>query len=442
MDKHVSPEAEAAILGAMLLYPQCIPEVIEKVQDDYFYATEHKLLFHAIKKIAKNNCTPCAITLRDELKRTDSLDTAGGMQKITHITESVPTSSNINAYCAIVFDKWRERELLTYSRKIRDIVAGPATADDKILQTETELHYITSKCTKQDVICVADYIDSVSFAKQTYLSTGFQSLDSYFYGMGAGDMITIAGRPASGKSCLLNNIAVNIASREIPVAIFSLEMPRDQLQQRMLCSLARVDLKAALQNNLNEKQEQAIEFARQWLKRHPIYIDDTPRLTPTDLRFKTMQLVARYGVQAIFIDYLQLMTSERGSSLNERATDISQAIKQVGLEFRIPVVCAAQLNRMPEGRDGGQPRVSDLRDSGSIEQDSDIVVLIHRKDMYGGANGHTDVIVGKNRRGETGVSQMMFLGKYTLFTEPTYERTDSGNLRPTFKIPSLLDQSS
>jgi replicative DNA helicase len=230
-------------------------------------------------------------------------------------------------------------------------------------------------------------------------------------------MIVVAGRPGSGKTSLALNIAANVASQGTPIGIFSLEMTAVQLQQRLICSKAKVNLSDALTGRLTLAHNTDIQRAKNWLKNYPIFIDDNPYLSPEVLRRKVLRMINRHGVKAIVIDYLQLMRS-KGNSLHEKVTYISQAVKGIALEYSVPIIVLAQLNRQPEAREDGEPRVSDLRDSGSIEQDADIVMLIHRVDLYQGTNtGDTKIIVGKNRRGHTGFVPATYLGDYTLFIE-------------------------
>lgn len=421
MDEHLfSRHAEAAVLGSIILDKSECESFLSKLPESYFYVLEHKLIYKAIKKLTGEGKGIDLLLLRQKLLDSGELAAAGGVDYLVKITESVPSAVNAEYYFKIIREKWQNRAIYDYARRIMDSFSEDKTANERLCMAESELMDLSRNSSDVSVVSVADWIDRVTFDSGSFIKTGFPGLDEVLYGIGEGDMIVVAGRPKSGKSCLLQNIATNISAGGVPCAVFSLEMTATQLQQRMLCSKAKVNLSDALHGRLSLGHSESIERAKRWLKEHPIYIDDSPMLTPEILRLKIIQMQSRYGIKAVFIDYLQLMRAGFVGKLYEAATEISKSIKLIANERKIPIVVAAQLNRKSEERDDGMPRSSDLRDSGSIEQDADAVILIHRPGMLEGTDtGETNIIVDRNRRGRTAVIPALFLGNYAMFVEET-----------------------
>lgn len=418
-DNFFSQEAETAVLGCLMTDNSTWDAILTVVGPPHFHFRKNILIFEAIESVLNTYNACDLIMVRDELARRGRLDLIGGAEEIAAIINQAPDIKNAEIYAKIVLECWRRRKIKSVAEEIITHTSSPMKTDELIITAEKKIYDAARVRHERELISVSDFIQQVNFDPGNYIKTGFTGIDDKIYGLGEGDMVVVAGRPASGKSALCVNIAANITSRGIPVGIFSLEMTHLQLQQRLICAKAKVNLADALQGKLTLKHEEDIARAKEWLTEYPLFIDDNPILTPEILRRKVLRMVNRHGIRAVIVDYLQLMRSSQFSSLHEKVTAISQSIKAIALEFNIPVIVLAQLNRKPEEREDGQPKVSDLRDSGSIEQDADVVILIHRLDFYSETNtGESHIIIGKNRRGETGTVPVTYLGNYTLFIEP------------------------
>ena len=419
MQEHFSSEeAELAVLSCLLTDPDSWDATLSIISPVHFSFRKNVLIFEAIEAVINLHNACDLIMVRDELSRRGRLEIVGGVEALATVIRQKPDTSNAEIYAKIVLECWRRRKIKSVAEEIITNTSSPMTTDELVITAEKKIYDAARVRHEREMVSVSDFIQQVNFDPANYIKTGFDGIDDKIYGLGEGDMIVVAGRPASGKSALCVNIATNIAAENIPVGIFSLEMTNLQLQQRLICSKARVNLSDALQGRLTLKHEEDIARAKEWLMEYPLYIDDNPILTPEILRRKVLRMVNRHGIRAVVIDYLQLMRSSQFSSLHEKVTAISQSLKAVALEFKIPLIVLAQLNRKPEEREDGQPKVSDLRDSGSIEQDADVVMLIHRLDFYSETNtGESHIIIGKNRRGETGTVPVTYLGNYTLFLE-------------------------
>lgn len=414
-----SVAAEGAFLGSCLLSPGDAAQVLDEAHEEWFYEPKHKLILRALKHRAKTEYAWDLVVIRETLISLDLLDAAGGVTYLVKLGESTPTSANVHYYAEIIKDYYQRRQLEKTGKRIIDLANEPGSLPEKFTNAANWIRALEQESSGGDIVYVGHTIDAVDFAQETFVSTGFRCIDDTIYGLGKGDIVLVAGRPSSGKSCLLLNIATNMAGTNKTVALFSLEMTARQLQQRMLCTLARVDLKQALKNELNEAQEHDLKLAKQWIREHKLLIDDHPYLTPDLLRAKLHRLTRRAPIDAVFVDYLQLMQNPKFNKIYEKTSDISRQLKIMAQEFQVPIVMAAQLNRKPDDREDGRPRMSDLRDSGALEQDADIVMLLHRKDLECAVKtGHTDLIIDKNRRGETGTKPLIFLGPHTVFIEP------------------------
>lgn len=418
----------------MLFNNESIAKIRAGIHRGDFYAPENTTLFLHICSIYAEHGSCDLNALRNSLVISNDIEKVGDLDSIAECL-SIPQDLERSIKSLQDLSKLRRLEQLALT-SLKDLKKSQIPVDEKVAKMEVGLTNIVEHSANTSASMMSSDIEAVTFDGNTYTSTGYVSVDDKIYGLGGGDMIVVAGRPSSGKSCFLMNIATNLGLRKEPVACFSLEMPRVQLQQRMLCALGKVDLKKALQNKLTKAEQKSIDRARQLIQESAVYIDDDTHLTPQILHHKLSTLVKRHGVKAAFIDYLQLMRNGDGSDPRVEVTNISKSIKCLAGSLQIPIVVASQLNRQPEGRDNGEPRVSDLRESGSIEQDADIVMLIHRPGMYASVDtGLTNVIVGKNRRGETGTIPLMFLNKYTLFIEtPVGDEYEANSERPEYRI--------
>lgn len=427
-----SLEAEAAVLGSMILDPQCIGVVVQKLTSAAFYRIEHQMIFDAIiAQWDKKGETFDLITLRDELKNRKQEDEVGGAEYLLKIAESLPSAANVEHYVQIVKDKQMMRELISAAGEVlSEALDGSGNISEKLDRAEQKIFTVTQQkvggsaaSIKELLTETFDAIDKRQGHHITGLPTGFAELDDLTCGLQNNEMIIIAGRPSMGKTSFAMNIAEHIgADNNLPVAIFSLEMSRQQLAERMLCSRAMMDSQIVRKGLVNDGQYQELVHAAGELSEKPIYVDDSPGITPLELRGKARRLKSRYGIKAIFIDYLQLMSM--GGSVESRqqeVSEISRYLKALARELAVPVVVLSQLNRATEGRDGHRPRMSDLRESGSIEQDADVIMLLHREDYYHrGEDGYEDtsaaeVIIAKQRNGPTDTVELSFNGTYTRF---------------------------
>ncbi len=426
--------AEAAVLGSMIVDPRCVGEVIELLNRDAFYHAEHQLIFDAVIALFEKNRGEGidGFLVRDELQRRDHLTTIGGMEYLQRVIETVPSAANVVYYAEIVREKMMLRETISAATDILNSVYDEmGDAGDKLDEAERRIFAVADKRItnsasplKDLVMRAYELIEKREGTHVTGLPTGYYELDDLTCGLQKGEMIIIAGRPSMGKTALALNIAEHMGVIEkIPLAIFSLEMGRQQLAERFLCSYSGVDSQLVRKGMLNTEHYQKLVEACGIVSEAPIYIDDTSALTPLEIRAKARRLKSMHDIQAIFIDYLQLMGlgMTRVESRQQEITAISRYMKSLARELNVPVIVLSQLNRAPEGREDHRPRMSDLRESGSIEQDADVVMLLHREDYYHRSepdyqpDSTAEVIVAKQRNGPTNVVKLSFREKCTRF---------------------------
>ena len=426
--------AEAAVLGSMLIDPECIGEVVELVERDAFYRIEHRHIFEALISLYEKNkgIGIDAVLLRDELVKRDYLEEVGGVEYIAKILDSVPSSANVAYYAGVVKDKMLLRELIATAGAILDNAYNQTGEPHEALDdAERRIFAVTDKNISGNVTALKDLvvrsfelIESRQGSHVTGLSTGYYELDDLTCGLQNGEMIIVAGRPSMGKTSLALNITEHLGLIEkTPIAIFSLEMGRQQLAERFLCSISEIDSQKVRRGLLNDEHYKKLADACAELSEAPIYIDDTSTLTPLELRAKARRLKSRHDIRCIVVDYLQLMNlgSGRIESRQQEITTISRYLKGLARELNIPVMVLSQLNRSPEGREGHRPRMSDLRESGSIEQDADVVMLLHREDYYHRGqedyeeDNTAELIIAKQRNGPTGTVKLTFREKFTRF---------------------------
>jgi len=426
--------AEAAVLGSMLIDPGCISQVVELVKAEAFYRIEHQMMFEAIIELFEKNRGEGldAVLLRDELEKRKQLEEIGGTEYIAKILESVPSSANVIYYANIVKDKQLIREIIVVAGEILDEAYDQAgEISQKLDEAERKIFAITDKnisgspsALKDLVLSAYELIEKRKGGHVTGLATGYYELDELTCGLQNGEMIIVAGRPSMGKTSLALNFAENIGVVEkTPIAIFSLEMGKQQLAERFLCSKSEIDAQLVRKGMLGTEDYQKLVEVCGVLSEAPIYIDDSAGLTPLALRAKSRRLKSQYDIQCILVDYLQLMSLGVGrvESRQQEITAISRYLKALARELNVPVVVLSQLNRSPEGREGHRPRMSDLRESGSIEQDADVVMLLHREDYYHRGdkeyqpNNKSEIIIAKQRNGPTGLVELMFREQFTRF---------------------------
>ena len=429
-----SLEAEAAVLGSMLQEPSCIGEVVEKINSEAFYRPENKMIYEALISLYEKNKGGSldAVLLRDELKKRKQLEEVGGVRYIGDILQSVPSATNIGYYTDIVKDKSLLRQLIHAAEQILSDASDNSSETSEILdEAESRIFAITdqkisdsAQVLKDLVIKTYELIEKRKGQIVTGLETGYRLLDDKTSGLQNGEMIIVAGRPSMGKTSLALNIAEFIGIHDKKgVGIFSLEMGKQQLTERILCSRSGVDSQLVRKGMLNAEHHIKLQEACNPLYEAPIYIDDSSSLTPLALRSKARRLYSMHDIKCIIIDYLQLMHlgSSRIESRQQEISTISRLLKGLARELNIPVVVVSQLNRAPEGREGHRPRMSDLRESGSIEQDADVIMLLHREDYYHRGekdyqfDNTAELIVAKQRNGPTGTVELHFNEKITRF---------------------------
>jgi replicative DNA helicase len=441
--------AEAAVLGSMLIDPVCIGQVVEILNRDAFYRVEHQLIYDCIIALFEKNRGEGidGVLLRDELAKRSQLEQVGGVEYLGKIANSVPTSANVAYYAGIVKDKHLLRELIQTATDILNDAYDPTGESlEKLDEAEQRIFAITDNRTIGQALAIKDLvtrayelIEKRDGKHVTGLATGFTMLDQLTCGLQNGELIIIAGRPSMGKTALALNIAENLGIVEkIPVAIFSLEMGQQQLAERFLCSVSQVESQLVRKGMLSTEHYAKLVEACGTLSAAPIYIDDTSALTPLELRARVRRLKSQYDIRCAFVDYLQLMhLGGRVESRQQEITTISRYLKSLARELNIPVVVLSQLNRSPEGREDHLPRMSDLRESGSIEQDADVVMLLHREDYY--HSGERDyeqthlakLLIAKQRNGPTGTIDLMFLERWTRFGNASMMDEPSGALEQT-----------
>lgn len=426
--------AEAAVLGSMIVDPRCIGDVVETIKRDAFYHTEHQVIFDALIALFEKNRGEGidGLLVRSELDRCNQMEAIGGPEYLQRIIETVPSSANVQYYAEIIKEKMLLRETIAAATEIlRDAYDESSEAGEKLDEAERKIFAITDKRITNSAVALKDLvtktfelIEKRDGTHITGLGTGYYELDDKTCGLQKGEMIIVAGRPSMGKTALALNIAEHMGIVEkIPLAVFSLEMGKQQLAERFLCSYSGVDAQLVRKGMLGTEHYQKLVEACGVTSEAPIYIDDTSALTPLELRAKARRLRSAHGIRCILVDYLQLMhiDSKRIESRQQEITTISRYLKSLARELDVPVVVLSQLNRSPEGREDHRPRMSDLRESGSIEQDADVVMLLHREDYYHrGEEGYepdntAEVIIAKQRNGPTGTVKLMFREKCTRF---------------------------
>ncbi len=430
-----SLEGEQAILGSLLLSGGSFDRVAEIVNENDFYLYSHRLVFRAIASLAGENKPTDVVTVVDWLEGRALLEEADGLHYIGALAEETPSADNVVNYAQIVRERSVKRQLIAVANDIADSAFSKEGTDSKTLldMAEEKVMGIADQSAKagggfEDITSVLSAaVDRINYLFQneeaiTGLSTGFDDLDEKTSGLQPSDLIIVAGRPSMGKTTFAMNIAEYAAlEAPSPVAVFSLEMPAEQLAMRMIASLGRVELQALRTGKLSEQDWSRIISAITLLnEKKNIFIDDTAGLTPTDLRARARRLHREHGLSLIVIDYLQLMQiAGGGENRTNEISEISRSLKAIAKELEVPVVALSQLNRSLEQRPDKRPVMSDLRESGAIEQDADVIMFIYRDEVYNPEaednKGKAEVLIRKQRNGPIGTVDLTFLGKYTRF---------------------------
>jgi len=424
--------AERAVLGGILLEPEAATKAIEVVTPEAFYHPAHARIYRAMIALFTRHEPIDVMTLSEEMRKSGDLDSAGGVAFLTELVDSVPSAANIEHYAKIVLDKHILRQLINASSDIaRECYRAETDASSILDEAEQKIFRVSESRVsagfshiKEIVTETFKEIERVHDTREsvTGLSTGFIDLDKYTAGFHPGDMVVIAGRPSMGKTSFALNIAQHVGLEEKrPVAIFSLEMSKQLLVTRLLCSEAQVDSQKVRKGFTSAKDIERLTSAVGLFQEAPIYIDDTPAITTLDLRARSRRLKAERDIAMIVVDYLQLArTSDRFENRQQEISSISRAMKAVAKELSVPVVALSQLSRAVESRAGDKrPMLSDLRESGAIEQDADLVLFLYRPEVYHPDDpeleGKSELIIGKQRNGPTGTVELIFEKQYTRF---------------------------
>jgi len=430
-----SIEAEESILSAILLETNTLLEVLEILTPEDFYRTAHQRIFAAMELLFRKAEPIDLITLTNALRESNQLEEIGGAAYLARLVDTVPSAINVAHYARIVREKSSLRRLIAKAGEITQRCYGDSGDFDQVLDfAEGAVFEISENKHRAAFHPLSKIIDinidalekrQANRALVTGISTGYTRLDNMTSGLQGSDLIILAARPAMGKTALALNIARNAAMiSNVAVAVFSLEMSKEQLSMRMLCGEARVDSSRLRSGFLNPEDWANITDAASALSEAPIYIDDSPDISATSIRTKSRRLKMDKDLGLIIIDYLQLM---RGHENTERRdleiSDISRSLKLLAKELNVPVLALSQLNRKLEERSDKRPQLSDLRESGALEQDADVVAFIYRDEVYNKDEnnpnrGVAEVIVAKQRNGPTGVVPLTFLGAYTRFENP------------------------
>jgi replicative DNA helicase len=422
-------DAEQSVLGAMLLDREAVISVTEKLRDEHFYKENHKEIFRAMLDLYGRNEPVDLVTVSEELKKAGILEEAGGVSYLTDLSNAVPITANARYYADIIEEKAILRHLIDAGKIIVD--KGYASEDVKTLMDEAErrIFEISQKKSTQAFAIVKDvlqdtldYMELLAGSESGYtgLPTGFHDIDKMTSGLQKSDLVLIAARPSMGKTALGINVAQSIAVKsDKSVALFSLEMSKEQLVQRMLSSQAHVEITKIRTGKLTEDEWIKVAGATVPLGKAKIYIDDTPGITVMEIKAKARRLKMESGLDLVLIDYLQLMASDsKSESRQQEISAISRGLKGLARELECPVIALSQLSRAPEQRSDHRPILSDLRDSGAIEQDADIVMFLYRDEYYhedSDKKNIGEVIIAKQRNGPTGTVNLAWLGKYTKF---------------------------
>ncbi|MEO0089134.1 MAG: replicative DNA helicase [candidate division WOR-3 bacterium] len=435
-----SIEVEKALLGAMLLDQEVIPRILEYVDKTCFYSQAHQLIFNTIVTLFEKNSTVDIMTVSEELERQNLLAEVGGREELANLVNSVLTTAGVEDWAKLILEKAIRRRLIevatqivkeTYENKlpIDELLDKAESMIFSIKETRIRKGFVNIKSILKDTL---KKIEEISQNKKllTGLETGFDKLDEMTSGIQNGDLIIIAGRPSMGKTAFALNLAINVAVRnQIPVAFFSLEMSKELLIQRLICSEARISLRALRSGALSRDAWQRISSVCGLFYETEFFIDDSPRLSVLDIRAKARRLKSEVPLGLVVIDYLQLIEGVRESrsvTRQEVISEISRSLKAMAKELNIPVICLSQLSRSPERRDPKKPipQLADLRESGAIEQDADLVILLYRDEFYNENSpekGLARIIIAKQRNGPTGQFRLAFINEYMRFDNLTFE---------------------
>jgi replicative DNA helicase len=421
-------EAERAVLGCVLIEPTVLPRAIELLQPDDFYKEGHRKIYASMLRLFERSEPADILTVAEELRREGVLEEVGGQATLATLIEEATVATQLGAYANLVREKALLRELIRVTREITE--QGFEESDDVqslLDRAEEMLFRLSERRLRQSALPIRDilgpaihHIETLYHKKEdiTGLATGFRDLDRLTAGLQRADFVIVAGRPSTGKTAFALNIAQHAALRvERPVLIFSLEMSAAQLVQRLLCAEARVDSKSVRTGFLQSPDWRRLTDAAGRLSEAPLYIDDSANLSVLEIRAKARRLKHEHGLELVVIDYLQLMQGRfRSENRQQEIAEISRSLKALAKDLDVPVVALSQLSRAVEARGDGAPRLSDLRESGALEQDADLIMFLARKEGAPDEEpGTVDLVIGKHRNGPTGKVELVFKREYTRF---------------------------
>ena len=416
------------MLGAVLLSEEAVNEVMDRIHPEDFYIPAHQAIFESMRELFDSNQAIDAVTVSEVLRRKGELEKVGGVAYLTRLVDIVPSTSNIIYYAGIVEEHAKRRELIRAGSAVTDVAFD---IDEEIVtvldRAEQAVLGVAEKRSAQTLLEVGPLFGEVLEriealeelgADMTGLATGFVDLDKKLAGLQPANLVVIAARPAMGKSSLATGIAINAALLNEPVALFSLEMSKEEIVQRILSSVGKVDSMKLRSGQLGPLWQRVVDAAGKMYKA-PIYIDDSPVVTVTDIRAKCRRLKRKTGLSLVVVDYLQLMQATNRENRQQEISEITRNLKNLARELEVPIIAVSQLNRSLESREDKRPRLADLRESGAIEQDADVVMFIYRHEYYHPEDqdkrGIAEVIVAKHRAGSTGPIELTFQPEFTRF---------------------------
>ncbi len=430
-------DAEQAVLGGVFLSNEVLHTLIDTLSEEDFYSPAHRIIFRAFVELYRRNIPVDLVTIHEELEKSSLLESVGGAVYLASLTEAVAASANVHYYSQIVKEKAVRRHLIRAATNIIAQSFDPASEVSDLLDSSEQSIFAVSESKSRQVFRSSrELVDDVFELLEkrverkelvTGVPTGFHKLDEITAGFQPTDLIICAGRPSMGKTAFALNVAMRSAvSQEIKTAIFSLEMSMEQLMMRMLCAWGKVDLKNLRTGFLNDEDWARLYQSAEALSKAPIYIDDTPALSSMDMRARSRRLKAEKGLDMVVVDYLQLMRAGRFiDSREQEISEISRSLKALAKELNVPVVALSQLNRKVEDRTNKRPVLSDLRESGAIEQDADVILFLYRDGVYNPKEDNprrntAEVIIGKQRNGPVGTVELSYLDRFTAFENLTY----------------------
>jgi replicative DNA helicase len=426
-----STEAEESVLGAVLMSSEAANVALEKLRVEDFYRPAHQAIFQAISDLFNTTQPIDAVTVTEELRRAKALERVGGVGFLTGLIDSVPTASNIEYYANIVEEHSLRRRLMRAAGNIGSLATATDQPIVEVLDRSEQVVFAVSERRVGDGLASIDSLlgPAIEHAEElnrngldvTGTPTGFRDLDRKLAGLHPTNLIIVASRPGMGKTSLALNIAQNVAVNDTPVAVFSLEMSREEIVTRMLCAQGRIDSQRLRSGRLSEADFSKLSNAASVLYKKPIFVDDSPGLTVTEIRAKARRMRRRPGLGLVIVDYLQLMQGSGGENRQQEIAYISRSLKNLARELEVPIIALSQLNRSLESREEKRPRLGDLRESGAIEQDADVVMFIYRHEYYHpeaqDAKGIAELNIAKHRQGAIGRVDMTFLPEFTLFAD-------------------------